>query len=215
VTPRPEVPRASTVDPLVETLPAGTMLVQVFPRRRGALTFNPSDANGRFRPLSRSDGTVEPTAYLASDQETALAEAVLRGVTALDADDVPRRLYRRQLTGLSVVEAVVRRPIRVARLHGAGLVRLGLRRGGVIDCEELDYPYTAAWAQSLWGCRRRPAGISWTSRQNDSGRAIVLWQSRIRDDALAHTGFELELDREPGIDRVRTACVAAGVDFEG
>lgn len=215
MTPRPEVPRAAAVDPLVETLAPGARLVQVFPRRRGALTFNPAAADGRFRPVRRSDASVEPTAYLASDEETALAETVLRGVTALGADDVPRRLYRHQLGGLSVVEVVVRRPLRVVRLHGAGLVRLGLRRADVIDCEELDYPYTAAWGQSLWGCRRRPAGIAWTSRQNDSGRALMLWESRVRGDALEPIGLEIELDREPGIDRVRVACVAAGVELEG
>lgn len=212
---RPEIPPAGHIDPLIETFPAGSEFVQVFPRQRGALTFNGTDSDGRFRPVRSSQGSVVPTAYLASDKETALAEAVLRGVSALSDGQRPRRLYQAQLAGLSLTAVVLARPIRVARLHGAGLVRLGLRRADLIDCEEREYPYTAAWARALWGCPRRPAGIAWTSRQNDSGRALMLWQTRVHPGSLTQKGAQIDLDRGPGLDRVRTACVAAGVDFEG
>lgn len=211
---RPDVPRASEVAPLLETLPAGAALVRVYQAARGALGFNPSPASGRFRPVVASDGTV-PTAYLGADDETALAEAVLRGVTALERGDLPRRLYRSQIAGLALCRLSLRSDLRVVRLHGPGLVRLGLLRRHVIDCEESDYGYPAAWAQVLWGCRRRPAGLSWTSRQNDSARAYMLWRNRLKDDCLEPVGPEIALDREPGLDLVRVACVAAGVDFDG
>jgi hypothetical protein len=212
---RPDVPRASEVDPLVETLAAGTELVRVYHASRGALSFNSSGAPGRFRPVIAHARTVVPTAYVAAGEETSLAEGVLRGVTALERGDLPRRLYRSQIAGLALCRLRLAADIRVARLHGPGLVRLGLLRRHVIDCEEADYPYTAAWAQALWGCRRRPAGIGWTSRQNDSSRAYVLWGPRLRDSGLEVVGAEIALDREPGIDLVRLACVAANVDFEG
>ena len=212
---RPDVPRASEVDPLLETLLAGTQVVRVYQAARGPLGFNPSSTSGRFRPVTATDGTVVPTAYLGADDETALAEGVLRGVTALERGDLPRRLYRSQLAGLALCRLSLRIDLRVARLHGPGLVRLGLLRRHVIDCEESDYPYTAAWAQVLWGCRRRPAGISWTSRQNDSARAYVLWLNRLKDPGLEPVGPEIALYREPGIDLARIAGVAAGVDFDG
>lgn len=212
---RPDVPRASEVDPLLETLPARTALVRVYQGARGPLGFNPSPASGRFRPITASDGTVVPTAYLGADDETALAEGVLRGVTALGRGDLPRRLYRSQIAGLALCRLSLRIDVRVARLHGPGLVRLGLLRRHVIDCEESDYPYAAAWAQVLWACRRRPAGLSWTSRQNDSARAYMLWRNRLKDDCFEPAGPEIALDREPDIDLVRGACVAAGVDFDG
>ena len=104
--------------------------------------------------------------------------------------------------------------VRLARLHGAGLSRLGLLRRDVIDCEEAEYPYTAQWAQALWGSRRRPAGISWTSRQNDSTRAYMLWEPRLKPELLVVVQSQLALDREPGIDLVRLACVGSNVDFE-
>jgi RES domain len=209
------VPRASEVDPLIETLPAGTLLVRVHPTARGPLSFNPTPAAGRFRPVRAPSRAVVPTAYFGADEETALAEAVLRGVTALERHARPRRLYRIEITGLAISPVRLTRATRVARMHGAGLTRLGLLRRHVIDCEASDYPYTAAWAQTLWGCRRRPAGISWTSHQSDSSRAYMLWQPRIAREGLLVAGAELPIDREPGLDLVRQACVAAGVEFEG
>jgi len=215
VTDRPVVPSAGAVDPLIETLPAGMELVRVYRHARGPLAFNATASSGRFRPVRPRKDEVLPTAYLAADEETALAEGVLRGVTALAAGALPRRLYRTEIEGLAMACVRVERPIHVARLHGAGLVRLGLRREDVVDCEEADYPYTAAWARALWGCHRRPAGLAWTSRQNDSSRAFILWEPRVRSGWLTLAGPEIELDREPGLDRVRRACADARVDFEG
>ncbi len=211
---RPEVPRVSEVDPLIETLAAGTELVRIYPQARGALGFNATDGLGRFRPTSDRRGRVVPTVYLAADEETALAEAVLRGVSALERGDLPRRLYRSQVSGLAMCSLRLIAGVRVARLHGAGLTRLGLLRRHVIDCEEAEYPYSARWAQALWGSRRRPAGISWTSRQNDSTRAYMLWETRLKTQPLAIVRDELALDCGPGMDLVRIACVNSNVDFE-
>lgn len=208
-------PGAAAIDPLIETLAAGTALVRVYRQAHGPLAFNATTTAGRFRPVRRPGGEVVPTAYLAADEETALAEGLLRGVSALAGGTWPRRLYRAEIEGLAMACLRVERPIRVARLHGLGLTRLGVLREHVVDCEEADYPYTAAWAQALWGARRRPAGIAWTSRQNDSARAYILWAPRVSAGGLALEGPEIALDHEPGLDRVRRACAAAGVDFEG
>jgi hypothetical protein len=43
----------------------------------------------------------------------------------------------------------------------------------------------------------------------------MLWGPRLRDSGLVVVGPEAALDREPGIDLVRLAGVAANVDFEG
>jgi hypothetical protein len=214
VSARPAVLGATAIKPLLETLPRGYTLIRTYQCTQGPLSFNPTTSSARFRPVRDRLGQIVPTAYLAADEETALAEGVLRGVSAIAAGALPRRLYRAEVEGLALVRLSVQRPIRVARLHGAGLARLGLLRAHVVDCEEADYPYTAAWAQSLWGSPHRPAGIAWTSRQNDSARAYLLWEPRVHGRLLLD-GPEIALDREPGLDRVRQACVAAGVDFEG
>ncbi len=213
----PDVPSPGKLDPLMEEIPAGTDLIRVYDRRWEPLDFNPTSSSARFRPIHDRQGAVVPSAYVASDVETALAEAVLRGVTALRTQPGPGRprLYALQVDPLDLCVVRLTRPVRVARLHGAGLTRLGLLREHVIDTDEADYPYTARWAQTIWGSRSRPHGIAWTSRQNDSGRAYLLWAGRIKPGGIAAARHAIRLDREPGRDLVRQACAAARVDFEG
>ncbi|MGI8728788.1 MAG: RES family NAD+ phosphorylase [Solirubrobacteraceae bacterium] len=212
---RPAVPRATECDPLIETIAAGTTLIRLYPRSRGPLGFNPAATPGRFRPVLDDRGSVVPTAYLATDVETAISEGVLRGVSRLADRGDTRRLYRFELDELEVVAISVRRPLRVVRLHGAGLSRLEVLREHVIDTPESDYPYTALWAKALYGTRTRPHGLCWTSRQSDSGRALMLWRTRLSSGALDADGPPLALDRDPGLDLVRGLCADAGVDFEG
>lgn len=212
---RPSVPRPADLRILVEELPAGTELVRVYDRRWGPLGFNPTPTSARFRPIHRRDGTVVPTAYVASDEETAVAEGVLRGVSALADGHARTRLFTVEVDPLDVCRLRLARPLRAARLHGVGLTRVGLLREHVIDSDERSYPYTAEWAQAIWGARSRPHGIAWMSRQNDSGRAYVLWEPRVKPGTLVQSSAALRLDREPGRDLVRRVCVAAGVDFEG
>jgi RES domain len=212
---RPAVPSAGKLSLLVDELPAGTELLRVYDRRWGPLGFNPTASSARFRPITDADRTIVPSAYLASDEETAIAESVLRGVSALARGGIRRRIYAFEVDPLDMCRLRLERPVRVARLHGLGLTRLGLRREDVIDCDEAEYPYTAEWAQAIWGARSRPHGIAWTSRQNDSGRAYVLWEGRVKRGTLTDPYAAVRFDRDPGRELVRQACVAADIDFDG
>ena len=194
---------------------SGRPITRVYPRHYGARGFNPTLTSARFRPLRDRRGHLVPTAYGAADQETALAEALLRGVEALQAGR-RRRLYLREVRGLNLATIWPTVDLRLARLHGQGLQRLSLLREHLIDCDESSYPYTAEWAQALYDCPTDLAGIVWTSRQNDSGKALVLWQGVIEPKTDLWTdGTSIPLDSEPGIDLVRQACAYAGIDFEG
>ena len=212
---RPVVPRASELDPLIETISPGTQLLRIYPRSRGPLGFNSTLTAARFRPVIDDRGTPIPTAFLATDVETAIAEGVLRGVSRLSEGASRRRLYRMELDELELITLRVRRRLRVVRMHGPGLIRLGLLREHVIDTPESDYAYTARWAKALHGASARPHGLCWTSRQNDSGRALMLWQTRVPPDALEIDAHAIALDHEPGLDLVRGRCADAGVDLEG
>jgi RES domain len=213
---RPVVPRPAELSPAIEVLKAGSALIRVYQRRFGPLDFNGGDAVARFRPIRNTSGAVVPTAYGAHDQETAIAEAVLRGVSSLSRGSPRRRLFRLEVEGLDMARLHTTRPLRLVRLHGLGLTRLNLLREHVIDCPESAYDYTAAWAQALYGHRSRAHGLIWTSRQNDTSRAFILWGgTRVRPGWLRLESEALPLDREPGLDLIRQVCVDAGVDFEG
>lgn len=213
--PRPAVPAAADLKLSIDRWPAGKPLVRLFHRDRGALGFNPTPVSSRFRPIHDRRGAVVPTAYAAADRETAFAEVLLRGVDAVAHDEWPR-LYRKEVAGIEMAILLPKRELPLARLHGQGLSRLRVLRTELIDADPPDYPYTAEWAQAIYDCPTDVAGIAWTSRQNDSERAVVLWQGPVDPAAdLEPVGDPVPLDREPGIDLVRQACVEAGFDFEG
>jgi hypothetical protein len=213
---RPVVPRPRDLSPVIEDLEAGSTLIRVYERGFSPVEFSQGDAVARFRPIRNASGSVVPTAYGAHDHETAIAEAVLRGVSALHRGSPRRRLFRLEVDGLDMARLRTTRPLRLVRLHGLGLTRLKLLREHVIDCPQSEYDYTAAWAQTLYGHRSRAHGLAWTSRQNDSSRAFVLWGgTRVQPEWLQLDGDPVALYREPGLDLVRQVCADAGVDFEG
>ncbi len=213
---RPAIPRSRDLSPKIEVVEAGSTLVRVYERQFGPLEFNPGNSLARFRPIRNAAGAVVPTAYVAQDQETAIAEAILRGISALDAGVPRRRLFNLEVMGLDMARLRTTRPLRLVRLHGLGLTHLNLLREHVIDCPESEYAYTAAWAQALYGIPSRPHGLAWTSRQNDTSRAFVLWSgARVRPAWLQQDGDPVALHRDPGLDLIRRVCADAGVDFEG
>lgn len=210
----PQPPPATELEPLIEAWPAGRPLFRVYDKRWGALGFNPTDASGRFRPVYEA-GKIVPTAYAAGDEETALAEVLLRGVDALSAGKAPR-LYRKEVENIEMACLLPTRDFQLARMSGQGLVRLKLLRAQLIDLYPPDYPHTARWAQAIYNCPIDFAGIGWTSRQNDSGRAVVLWEGPLDPEQdLELDGDVVALDSEPGLELVRQAAVNAGFTFSG
>jgi RES domain len=212
---RPAVPAPTGLDPALDnSWTEGSRFVRVYERAYGPLNFNPTDVSRRFRPVRDDDDNVIATAYGAIDVETALAEVLLRGVETLSRG-VRRRVYRKQVNGLDLVALTIERDLTLVRLHGLGLQRLGLQRADIIDCDEADYAYTAEWAQALFDCDESVDGIAWTSRQNDSARAAMLWAGRVdpAHDLREHDSV-IALDEDPGLELARRACALAGIDFE-
>jgi hypothetical protein len=208
---RPEPPPRG-LDPLVDPWSAGLPLVRVFTARYGATGFNTTASVGRFRPILTSTGVPVPTMYAAVDTETAIAEGLLRGV---DDAGARRQLFRLEVDGLALCHVLPRRDLRLVRVHGTGLKRLRVLRRELIDSEREAYPWTARWAQALHDQVADADGLVWTSRQNDSAKAAILWGDRVSARDLEPAGPVLALDREPGLDLVRQAALDADVTFEG
>lgn len=210
---RPEPP-ARGLDPLLDPWPAGAELARVFTARFGPTGFNPTASAGRFRPVYSGpwkERVPVPTIYAAVDTETAIAEGLLRSA---DDGGARRQLFRVEVAGLALARLNADRELRLIRLHGAGLKRLRLLRAELIDSEQEAYAWTARWAQALHDHAPAADGLVWTSKQNDSAKAMILWADRLDARDLTAVGPVVPLDREPGLDLVRQAALDADFTFE-
>ena len=157
--------------------PAPPLLWRVYPRRYGVDGFNGTRlGNARFSPLEVA-GAIVPTLYAGSTLDVALMETVWH--------DAPTPSH-----GFHLVLKEATEPRRVgslkpsAALHlvdltTVGLRRLGLARCDVIDSDQVDYPITRQLSAWLYENKPDAQGICWISRQDDEGRAVVLFEPRL------------------------------------
>ncbi len=168
--------KISTID---LTLP---LLWRVYSKRYAADGFNGTSlGNARFSPLEVS-GAIVPTLYAGSTLGVALMETVWH--------DAPTpshgfHLVLKQSTELRRVGSL--KPtsaLRLVDLSTVGLRRLGLSRSDVIDSDQAGYPITRELGAWLYANKPDAHGICWISRQNDEGRAVVLFEPRLRSIKL-------------------------------
>ena len=189
-------------------------LVRAYNVAHGPLAFNPSPVPGRFRPFEDARGGMIATAYAAEDEETAIAERLLRGVDP-HVSTAPRRLLLRHVHGVALTSIVPRRALRLARLHGLGLRRLGLSRAALIECGADRYAWTARWARALHASDPELDGLVWSSRQNDGRFAVMLFGDRVELPDLTAVGASIRLDSGSGLRRLIEVCNVAGVEIPG
>jgi len=203
----PPVP--ADLDPLVIEIAAGTPVVRVHSATRSADAFNPGlGSPSRFAPLRRADGTSIPTLYAATTVAGALSESVFH--------DVPyrgrgKRILAGRLTGLALSTLIVAEPIRLALLAELGLRRLGVRRRDLIDSGPGTYGESAAWALALYRCPAAPAGLLWTSRQDDTASALLTFGDRIAGSTLLVASDPVPLNVGPGLALVDDAATLAAI----
>jgi hypothetical protein len=145
-------------------------------------TFGPADfnatsrGNSRFSPIEYG-GAIVPTLYAGTTVEVALMETVLHDAPAHSAGFVltlDARTERRRVAQLLPVA-----DLQFADLSTLGLRRLGLTRADVIDCDKSGYPATRQLAHWVYASCPGAQGIVWTSRQDDNGQAIILFEPRL------------------------------------
>lgn len=202
-------PDPADLDPLVIEIAPGTPVVRVHSATRAADVFNPGlGAPSRFAPLHRVDGSPIPTLYAATTVAGAVSESVFH--------DVPyrgrgKRILAGRLNGLALSTLIVTDPIRLALLAGLGLRRLGVRRRDLIEGGPGSYRQTAAWALALHGCPAAVSGLLWTSRQDDTASALLLFADRVPGTALLVASDPLSLDTGPGLSLVDDAATLAAI----
>lgn len=158
-------------------------LWRVFAQVHGPTGFNATGrGNARFSPLEHAGANI-PTLYAATSVPAALMETVLHDapipsagfILTLEPAKDPRRVARLQTTVA----------LTLADLSTVGLRRLGLSRSDVIDSDKTHYPATRALAQWIYATCPDVQGMAWTSRQDDSAQAVVLFEPRLVGTALA------------------------------
>ncbi|EGP47071.1 hypothetical protein AXXA_07245 [Achromobacter insuavis AXX-A] len=76
----------------------------------------------------------------------------------------------------------------LADLRGKALRKLGVSRKQLIDTEKDLYPATRQWAQAIHAQCPDLQGLCWTSRQDDSAEAAMLFGDRVASGVLNQTG---------------------------
>lgn len=158
-------------------------LWRVYAQVHGPAGFNGTNrGNARFSPIENA-GAIIPTMYLATSVQAALMETVLHDapvpsagfILTLEPAKDPRRISRLQST----------MALQLADLSTVGLRRLGISRSDVVDSDKTHYPVTRQLATWIYANCPDVQGLAWTSRQDDSAQAIVLFEPRLAGGTLA------------------------------
>lgn len=144
--------------------------------------FNPGiSGNARFSPIKDSGGASIPTLYAGDSFECAAMETVFHdvphaaGFKTYDKAKLDGQMYTQLETDAALV---------LADLSSKALRKLGVRRDQLIDTEKDQYPITRQWAEAIHAQEPDIQGLCWTSRQDDSAKAVVLFGDRIDSDSV-------------------------------
>lgn len=152
--------------------------------------FNPNEfnrsknGNARFSPIFDATGEVIPTLYIASTPAIALMETVLHDIP-LPSSGYILTMPSIENDSRRVACLVNTEPLTVADFSALGLRRIGLKKADIIDSEKPHYPLSRSLAEQIYQTMPTVQGIQWTSRQDDSGTVLVLFESRVNNSTLS------------------------------
>lgn len=148
--------------------------------------FNPGlKGNARFSPIRTTKGDPIPTLYAADTFEAALMESVFH-----DVPHAPgfKQFDKRKLAGQEHSTVQTTQDLKLADLSSKPLRKLGVTRKQLIDTEKDQYTQTREWAEAIHAQAPDIQGLYWTSRQDDSARAVMLFGDRIPKGVLQQVG---------------------------
>jgi hypothetical protein len=148
----------------IVTLPAGSKLWRIHKKHRDPIWFGPAPG---APPRNRFDAPAGEygTCYFGDSPEVAFAETLIRGLRA-------RMVTRAQLDEQHVSSLPVLRELKLAQVHGAGLVRLGI---GAEVVHGHPYAQCQALALDIWKHPAAVDGIQYRSRWDNDRLCIALF----------------------------------------
>ncbi|OYO29048.1 RES family NAD+ phosphorylase [Janthinobacterium sp. PC23-8] len=193
-------------------LPAGTFLHRMHQHVYGGTQFNPgTKGNARFSPIATSDGTPIPTMYAGATFDCAAMESIFH--------DVPfapgyKSLAKSKLKDQVHSKIRTTAELMLADLRNTALRKLGIERRQLIDTEKDRYPSTREVAVAIHTQRPDAQGLLWTSRQDDSAKAVVLFGNRIMPGTLQLAALSRDLLTDAATyDAVLSLAERIGVDI--
>jgi len=185
--------RAKTLLPPADELDATVVLWgkgQEFHRVHDAVykgnKFNPSrKGNARFSPIRDSDGKIIPTLYAGTSLDCALMETIFHDVPFV-AGFKPLSITK--LVGKVHTVFTPKVNLKLVDLSSIALRRLGVDRAHLIDTTKWHYSETRMWAERFYGQFGNVQGLRWTSRQDDSAKAVMLFGTRANSNYLVVSG---------------------------
>lgn len=175
---------------------------RVYSEPHGAAGFNKADrGNARFSPIKDAKRKVIPTLYAGSTPAVALMETVLHDLPwPSDGYILTMPPPHQELRRLACL--VSPKPLQLADFTALGLRKLGLKKSRIIETDKTHYPYSRSVATWLYEKRPNLQGILWSSRQDDRGRAIVLFESRLKKTPI-HVWHDGEhIAQSPALDEL-------------
>ena len=187
--PSPPADLASLVKPM--TWPATTTIHRIHPDQYASEAFNPGPhGNARFSPINDAAGGAVPTIYGGTTFECAAMETVFH--------DVPfepglKTVAKRKLKQHRHSQLVASTDLKLADLSAKPLRKLGIARADLIESDKDIYPQTRPWAEAIHAQCPDIQGLCWVSRQDDTARAIILFEDRLPPNPLSSVATSVDI----------------------
>jgi hypothetical protein len=97
------------------------------------------------------------------------------------------------LEGKVYSELALSRDLKLIDLSAIALRKIGLMRKDLIDCDGSHYGETREWALALYSQNPDAEGLFWTSRQDDTAQAIIVFEDRVGSLPFSASGSPTSL----------------------
>lgn len=205
----PPDPARPVVVSVEQKLLAGQVLWRVHSADYDANSFYHGDWKypTRFAPIEDAGGALVPVLYAGIEPPGALFESIFHDVPPTGVRTAPvARLQKRMLSRLELSKDV-----RLADLTMLGLPSLGVLRQQLIESNAVHYPVTGRWSEAIHNDNDVIEGLYWISKQNDRHSALMLFGSRVLENAVAVQHEVYELWHDEGFALVATWAEAAKI----
>lgn len=175
----------------------GQIIHRVHQAKYAAAEFNPGNkGDARFSPITnKANGETIPTLYGGNTFACAAMETAFHDVPFVAGPKTFRKQKLAKLVHSKLLPAI---PLLLADLRSVALRKLGVPRGQLIDTDPEGYPTARKWAEAIYTQAPGLQGLCWTSRQDDSGLAVMLFGDRIAPGVLKVEEASLALLKDIG-----------------